>query len=155
MFSIFMLATIISSFILAASPGGTPPLAQPTRPPAPRPKVKPKRPARPKCKSLGSFKATAYGPPWNSLEGGNLTATGTRLFPGRHVVAVDPRKIRLGSLIRIWPNPLHYRGPFLAADTGGAILGKHIDVFVWQGNRLKDSWGVRPIKACLLGYKRK
>ena len=83
-----------------------------------------------------------------------MTAIGVHLFPGRHVIAVDPHHIRLGSLIRVWPNPLHYRGAFIAGDTGGAIRGKHVDVFVWQGNQFKDRWGVKPVRLCLIGHKR-
>lgn len=45
-------------------------------------------------------------------------------------VAVDPRLIPLGSRIYIrsyrWTR---YRGWFVAADTGGAIQGRHVDVF--------------------------
>ena len=47
-----------------------------------------------------------------------------------HDVAVDPRMIRYGSRVFIpayCSTPSH--GWFTAADTGGAILGRHVDVF--------------------------
>jgi len=75
------------------------------------------------------------------MEGTGISATGLNLrgdsrAGGRkvHEVAVDPSVIPLGSLITIWPNSLNYRGPFLAADTGGDIIGYHIDVYNWTGS---------------------
>ncbi len=58
-------------------------------------------------------------------------------------VAVDPAKISLGSSVII--ESYRDKGPFLANDTGGAINGRHIDVFV----------GAVPIKtAYALGTKK-
>jgi len=77
-------------------------------------------------KSLGTFKVTHYcceqyphicnaGPPYK-------TATGTTPHVGG--CAVDPKKIPLGSYVKI--NGVVYH----AEDTGGAIKGNRIDVVV-------------------------
>lgn len=78
------------------------------------------------------FHGTVYGPPWNALEGGSVTKIGTPLRPGRHVVAVDPRVIPLGSYVTVWPNPHRWRGVFRAEDIGGAIKGRDVDIFDWR-----------------------
>jgi 3D (Asp-Asp-Asp) domain-containing protein len=54
---------------------------------------------------------------------GSLTATGT--YPHWGTVAVDPGVIPLGSTVYI-----QGLGVFHAEDTGGAVIGNHVDVFV-------------------------
>lgn len=85
------------------------------------------------------FYVTTYGPPWNSMEGSGMTSTGISLSGDnsgegkpRYEIAVDPNVIPYGTLVTVWPNALHWRGPFLAADTGGAIQGGHVDVYDWH-----------------------
>ncbi|MCC6176711.1 MAG: 3D domain-containing protein [Chloroflexi bacterium] len=56
------------------------------------------------------------------LDGCNATASGH--WPRSGMVAVDPRVIPLGSTV--WVEGL---GTFLAADTGSAVRGTHLDVF--------------------------
>lgn len=102
------------------------------------------------CLWRKSFLTTTYGPPWDEIEGGPETAIGTPLRPGRHVVAVDRNVIPLGSKLRIWPNPHNYRGSFTAEDVGGAIIGRHIDIYVWQGRAVRDFWRQGKTKVCLL-----
>lgn len=86
-----------------------------------------------------NYYVTTYGPPWNGIQGSGETATGLKLNKfgsqegvPRYEVAVDPQVIALGSLVSVWPNGLHYRGPFLAADTGGGVQGDHVDVYDWK-----------------------
>lgn len=68
--------------------------------------------------------ATAY------VATGNKTATGTVPTPGR-TIAVDPSVIPLGSLVRIEvPSMPQYSGVYRAEDTGGAVKGNIIDIFV-------------------------
>ncbi len=72
---------------------------------------------------LGRFKLTAYSGP----QGGKaraITATGTSARAGR-TVAVDPKVIPLGSRIFI-----EGIGERIAEDVGGAVKGRHIDVYV-------------------------
>jgi 3D (Asp-Asp-Asp) domain-containing protein len=79
-----------------------------------------------------TFTATAYT--WT----GNRTATGT--WPSRGTVAVDPRVIPLGTELHI-----EGYGSAVAADTGGAIQGQKIDLYMdsehecWQ-------WGRRQVE---------
>lgn len=95
----------------------------------------------------GSFTATAYGPPWGGIEGEGITATGVdlRSGPAALEVAVDPRLIPLGSYVHVWPNPFGTRRAFYAGDTGGAIAGKHIDIYDWRGRAAQRAWGVRAV----------
>ena len=77
-----------------------------------------------------TFEATAYT--WT----GYRTATGT--WPSRGTVAVDPRVIPLGTELHI-----EGYGPAVAADTGGAIQGQRVDLYMdtehecWQWGRRK------------------
>ena len=62
--------------------------------------------------------ATAY-------TGGGITATGINLNDNSKVIAVDPSVIPLGSRVLI-----DGYGEYIAGDTGGAINGNIIDVYV-------------------------
>jgi 3D (Asp-Asp-Asp) domain-containing protein len=95
----------------------------------------------------GSWVATAYGPPWGGIEGNGVTATRLDLTAGQPAleVAVDPRLIPLGSYVHVQPNPFGTSGAFYAGDTGGAIVGKHIDIYDWRGRASQDAWGQRTV----------
>jgi 3D (Asp-Asp-Asp) domain-containing protein len=69
--------------------------------------------------SAGSFKATAY-----CLRGRTANGGGVR----RGIVAADPRVIPLGSTIRLTAGS--YSGIYRVTDTGGAIKGRILDVWV-------------------------
>ena len=66
---------------------------------------------------LGNFKLTFYGDD-------TITATGKKPQIN-HTIAVDPRVIPLGSMVYIAG-----MGTYSAEDTGGAIKGNILDVFV-------------------------
>ena len=76
------------------------------------------------------MEATAYT--WT----GNRTATGT--WPSRGTIAVDPEVIPLGTKLHI-----EGYGPAVAEDTGGAIKGNTVDLYMdteeecWQFGRQK------------------
>ncbi|MCR4764207.1 MAG: 3D domain-containing protein [Lachnospiraceae bacterium] len=73
---------------------------------------------------LGTFTLTAYDPCIQCCgKTDGITATGTKGFTGR-TVAVDPAVIPYGSRLLIGGYV------FIAEDTGGAIKGKHIDIFM-------------------------
>lgn len=94
------------------------------------------------------FISTAYGPPWNAMNGTGVTAAGVDLRDGKpyYGVAVDPSVIPLGTKLTIWPNPFKYRGTFEAFDTGGAIKGNRIDFYDWRGRSRQLLWGRRTVE---------
>ncbi|MBF0779895.1 3D domain-containing protein [Granulicatella sp. 19428wC4_WM01] len=72
------------------------------------------------------------------------TATGIDLRINPKVIAVDPSVIKLGSLVHV-----HGYGVYLAADTGGAIKGKRIDVHVGTVAEA-NHFGRRKVKITIL-----
>ncbi len=89
-----------------------------------------------------SMVATAYSNlgngPW-----GNKTATGARCRRG--VIAVDPRVIRLGTRLYV-----EGYGECVAGDTGSAIKGMRIDLFMDRESEC-NRWGRRRVKVVVLG----
>lgn len=80
---------------------------------------------------------------------GSITATGTR--PKRNpgglsTVAVDPRVIPLGSKLYI-----EGYGYAIAEDTGGAIKGNIVDVFLNTAQECRN-WGRRHVKVTVVAY---
>ncbi|HKP68854.1 MAG TPA: 3D domain-containing protein [Pyrinomonadaceae bacterium] len=69
--------------------------------------------------SKGSFSATAY-----CLKGRTAMGHGVR----RGIIAADPRVLRLGSKVLL--NAGGYTGQYIVSDTGGAVRGKEIDIWV-------------------------
>lgn len=67
-----------------------------------------------------TFSATAY-----SIEG--TTASGVETRPG--IVAADPRVLPIGSRIRVL-DAGSYSGTYTVADTGRAIKGAEIDIYI-------------------------
>ncbi len=69
--------------------------------------------------SRGSFSASAY-----CLSGRTAMGHGVR----RGLIAADPRVLKLGSTVYVNAGP--WSGNYLVSDTGGAIKGKKIDIWV-------------------------
>ena len=124
---------VISPVVLFAGAGNPPCQAAITAPPLPT--------------GSGSWIATAYGPPWDAMNGSGVTATGLNLTAGEpaYEIAIDPSVIALGSFERVTPNPFDTSHAFYAGDTGGAIIGHHVDIYDWQGRAAQDAWGVRHV----------
>lgn len=80
------------------------------------------------------FEATAY-------TGGGTTASGTRARVGE--IAVDPRVIPLGTTIYV-----EGFGELRAEDTGGAIKGHIIDIYMSSGSACRN-WGRRNVTVYL------
>jgi 3D (Asp-Asp-Asp) domain-containing protein len=94
-----------------------------------------------------TFRATWY----SSQDGGGqgtVTATGTRVKDD-WTVAVDPHMIPLGSIIqvRFEDGTVHV---FQALDTGGAIVGNHIDIFNHSRAACIRN-GVQPVGVRIIG----
>jgi len=69
--------------------------------------------------SKGAFSATAY-----CFSGRTAMGHGVR----RGLIAADPRVLKLGS--RVYISAGQWSGTYLVSDTGGAIKGKRIDIWV-------------------------
>lgn len=94
------------------------------------------------CKKCCGWKRTWYGKPVfasGSLKGKTKkigqTASGKQARPG--TVAVDPRMFPMGTRFYI---PGYGWG--IARDTGGAIKGRHLDLYFWL-HRSGTHWGVQ------------
>jgi 3D (Asp-Asp-Asp) domain-containing protein len=101
----------------------------------------------PELTSLGSFTVTAYccckdccgKNPTHPAYG--ITKTGTKATEGR-TIAVDPSVIPLGSTVYL--NDI----PYTAEDTGSAIKGNKIDLFINDHQRAKE-FGIQKMEVKL------
>jgi len=91
---------------------------------------------------IQSFTATAY-----SLRG--RTASGRHVTRG--IIAADRRVLPLGTRVRLDAGP--YSGEYLVADTGGAVRGRKIDIWVPSG-REAVRFGRRKVKLTVLTRER-
>jgi 3D (Asp-Asp-Asp) domain-containing protein len=90
------------------------------------------------------LEATGYdpGPVDNTRGWVGSTKSGERARFG--IVAVDPRIIPLGSSVYV-----EGYGPALAADIGGAIKGRRIDL-CFNSSHQARAWGRRPVRVWLV-----
>lgn len=98
----------------------------------------------PQSSSMGNegfknFISTAYSTD-------SVTATGTSVSQGR-TIAVDPNVIPLGSKVEIiFPSEYSYlNGIYIAEDTGGAIKGNKIDLYL-NSKSACINFGVRNVQ---------
>jgi len=90
--------------------------------------------------------ATAY---CSTSDGGQITALGEKC--GFGIVAVDPRVIPLGSKLYITSADGSYvYGYCIAGDTGGAIKGNRVDLFLGSESECR-AFGRRPMQVYILG----
>lgn len=90
--------------------------------------------------SAEHYTATAY-----AFRG--RTATGQKVAKG--IIAADPRVLPMGTRVRLEAGT--WSGVYTVADTGGAIRGKKIDVWV-PTTREAFSFGRRKVKLTVLSY---
>ncbi|GGG30151.1 hypothetical protein GCM10007425_25990 [Lysinibacillus alkalisoli] len=83
--------------------------------------------------------ATAYTAYCAGCSGITATGINLRANPYLKVIAVDPRVIKLGS--KVW---VEGYGEAIAGDTGGAIKGNKIDVFIPNKARAYQ-WGRKTV----------
>lgn len=91
-----------------------------------------------KCRKAVKVRAklTAYCPCRQCSEGyGYNTASGKRARVN-HTIAVDRRKIRLGTKVKIGGKT------YVAEDVGGGVKGYHIDIFM-KKHRQTQRFGVK------------
>jgi 3D (Asp-Asp-Asp) domain-containing protein len=87
-----------------------------------------------------AYVATAYNLP-------GRTASGMRVAKG--IIAADPRVLPLGTRVRLDAGP--YSGEYIVADTGSAVKGRKIDVWV-PSYREACRFGRRHVKLSVLSY---
>jgi len=87
-----------------------------------------------------NYVATAY-----SLRG--RTASGQ--YVSRGLIAADPSVLPLGTRVRLEAGSLS--GEYLVADTGGAVKGRHVDIWI-PTSREAMQFGRRPVKLTVLSY---
>lgn len=91
-----------------------------------------------------TVEATAYTAYCEGCSGTTANGTNLRANPDAKVIAVDPRVIPLGT--KVW---VEGYGEAIAADTGGAIKGNKIDVFIPNLNNAYE-WGRRTVTLKIL-----
>jgi 3D (Asp-Asp-Asp) domain-containing protein len=85
-----------------------------------------------------SFTATAY-----SLRGRTASGAGVR----RGIIAADRRVLPIGTRVRVEAGS--YTGEYLVADTGGAVRGRKIDIWMPSSGEAMR-FGRRPVKLTVL-----
>ncbi len=88
--------------------------------------------------------ATAYTANCSGCSGVTATGLNLKANPSSKVIAVDPSVIPLGS--KVWVEGYGYA---IAADTGGAIKGNKIDVFISSKSQAA-SWGRKKVRIKVL-----
>ncbi len=88
--------------------------------------------------------ATAYTAFCNGCSGTTAIGINLRENPNQKVIAVDPNVIPLGS--KVW---VEGYGEAIAGDTGGAIKGNKIDVFI-PSKEEALKWGIKKVKIKVL-----
>lgn len=88
--------------------------------------------------------ATAYTAYCTGCSGTTAYGIDLRSNPNQKVIAVDPRIIPLGT--KVW---VEGYGEAIAGDTGGAIKGNKIDVFIPSHENAME-WGVKKVKIKVL-----
>ena len=87
-----------------------------------------------------AFSATAYCK-------GIVTASGVAVQSG--VVAADPEMLPVGSVVEIESLPQQYNGIYTVMDTGPAVQGREVDVYMWSCNEALQ-FGRRPMHLTVL-----
>lgn len=144
----FLLALLLAACVRTPPPAPAPPPA-PRPPPAEVPPPPPpnvvvvERPAEPPEPAPRGFevarrlevRATGY-----CLRGSMRTGVRTR----DGMAATDPSVIPLGSVMRVYRTDGRLVGTFVAMDTGGAIRGNKIDLYMASCSEALQ-WGIRPV----------
>lgn len=91
-----------------------------------------------------TMEATAYTAYCTGCSGTTAYGIDLRANPNEKVIAVDPRVIPLGT--RVW---VEGYGEAIAGDTGGAIKGNKIDVFI-PSHENAMQWGRKQVKLRIL-----
>lgn len=93
--------------------------------------------------SIFRVSATAY-----CIDG--LTKSGLQTRKG--IVAADPDVLPLGTIVRVYGLARQYNGEYMVADTGRAVKGREIDIFV-DDCRVAKRFGRQPARVRVLGHR--
>jgi 3D (Asp-Asp-Asp) domain-containing protein len=96
--------------------------------------------ATPVAGSQLRYTATAYCK-------GRVTASGVVVRSG--IAAADPALLPVGSVIEVQSAPDKYNGVYTILDTGPAVQGRQIDIYMWNCYEALD-FGRRPITLTVL-----
>ncbi|MEH7480357.1 3D domain-containing protein, partial [Neobacillus drentensis] len=91
-----------------------------------------------------TVKATAYTASCEGCSGTTATGINLKANPNAKVIAVDPSVIPLGSKVYV-----EGYGNAIAGDTGGAIKGNRIDIFI-PSKQDAINFGVKQLKVTIL-----
>lgn len=91
-----------------------------------------------------TVKATAYTASCEGCSGTTATGINLKANPNAKVIAVDPSVIPLGSKVYV-----EGYGEAIAGDTGGAIKGNRIDIFIPSEHDAMN-FGVKQVKVTIL-----
>ena len=80
------------------------------------------------------FTATAYCR-------GTTTASGVKVRNG--IAAADPDLLPVGSVIQVDRLGERYNGIYTVMDTGPAVQGRHIDIYMWNCDEARYEFGRR------------
>jgi 3D (Asp-Asp-Asp) domain-containing protein len=80
------------------------------------------------------FTATAYCR-------GTVTKSGVNVRSG--IAAADPDLLPVGSVIQVDRLGERYNGIYTVMDTGPAVQGRHIDIYMWNCNEARYEFGRR------------
>ena len=87
-----------------------------------------------------AFSATAYCK-------GMQTTSGVAVQSG--IAAADPELLPVGSVVEVDSLPAKYNGIYTVLDTGPAVQGRHVDLYMWSCNEALQ-FGRRPIHLTVL-----
>lgn len=87
-----------------------------------------------------AFSATAYCK-------GITTASGVPAQTG--ILAADPELLPVGTVVEVDGLPTKYNGVYTILDTGPAVQGREVDVYMWNCNEAL-TFGRRPIHLTVL-----
>ena len=82
-----------------------------------------------------AFSATAYCK-------GIVTTAGVAVQTG--IAAADPELLPVGSVIEVDSLPYRYNGIYTVLDTGPAVQGRHVDIYMWSCNEAL-AFGRKPV----------
>ena len=126
----------------APEPTPTPAVSEPVE--QPQEEVQAAPPEEEEAVKEMTVTATAYTAYCTGCSGTTAIGIDLRANPNQRVIAVDPRVIPLGA--KVW---VEGYGEAIAGDTGGAIKGNKIDVFIPSEENAME-WGVKTVKIKIL-----